>query len=128
MSDTIAGIVTLRHADGTITIGSALDMLSQGYSYNDNFQRDDTTQAGAIVSAAAHTKLEECTLDVILKSAASSFEPPDALAAVTLSSYQWAYLNGTWNYGGMTVTGKEGTKVTANLKLWRPKEGYLVID
>lgn len=128
MSDTIAGIVTLRHADGTITYGSALPMSSQGYSYTDGFQRDDITQAGALVSAAAHTKIEEVTIDVILLSAGSSFEPPDALDAVTLSAYQWAYLNGVWNYNGMTVTGKEGTKVMANLKLFRPKEGYLAID
>lgn len=126
MSDTLAGTLTLRHSDGTITIGSALPFKGQGHTAEDAFTVDELVVNGEVISQAASKPMRPLSLEVVFAGAdAHSFTYPDPLAVATIAGLMPDAINGTYNYLGCTITGAEGANLKATVKLGKPAAGAL---
>ena len=127
MPDSIAGLLTLRHANGAVALaGVSLPASGQGAGYNDDFKTDDLVVNGEIVSRAASQRKKTLTLDGVMSGAqADAFTDPDPLVIGTVTGLEPDQLNTTYNYDGLTITAREGANVTVQIKLSKPAAGAL---
>lgn len=127
MADTIAGLLTLRHANGAIAIASVAQPQSgQGFGYGDEFKVDELTVGGEHVSWAGSQRKKILTLDGVMSGAsAAAFTDPSMLVVATVSGLSPTQINTTYNYLGLTITGREGANVAVQFKLAKPAAGAL---
>lgn len=130
MADTIAGLLTLRHANGAIAVASVtLPQSGQGFGYADDFKTDDLVVAGDIVSRAASQRKKTLTLDGVMSGAsAAAFTDPSPLVAAVVTGLPVTAVNSTYNYDGLTITGREGANATVQFKLSKPSGGALTVN
>lgn len=130
MADTIAGLLTLRHANGAIAIAAVSQPQSgQGFNYADDFKVDELVVNGDIVSRAASQRKKTLTLDGVMSGAsAAAFTDPSPLVQATVSGLSPTQINTIYNYDGLTITGREGANVTVQFKLSKPSGGVLTVN
>lgn len=130
MADTIAGLLTLRHANGAIAIAAVtLPQSGQGFGYDDEFATDELVVAGDIVSWAASKRKKNLTLDGVLSGAsAAAFADPSPLVAAVVTGLPVTGVNSTYNYHGLKITGREGANVTVQFNLKKPSGGALTVN
>lgn len=118
MSDTIAGTVFVRNADGTVAYTGVLAASSklQSVSLSDEFDVIDVVDgsSNAIIGSDGSKRVFRTTIEAIFVAATTALAkavtklPETPLAVVTIASSGVSFLDGSWNYMGGQYQGSVG--------------------